>query len=498
MNNRGWARWAPWAGVLALAGQAVWAAEPPLRACRLEGVSVEAQCGHVRRPLDPASPQGVAIDIHFAVVPALARNKKPDPLVMFAGGPGQSAIALAGPMSRLFARVLNRRDLVLIDQRGTGRSAPLACDTDNPGRPLRDADMAAQHRELQACLRRLQQLPHGDLRHYTTAVAMADAEAVRELLGAPVVNLVGGSYGTRAALEYLRQYPQRVRRVILDGVAPPDMVLPATFSADAQSSLDALLDACDQDPACQGAHGPARARWQRLLASLPRTVTVQHPLSGQPETFTMTHERLSSLVRLPLYAPALAAGLPHALAEAEQGRFGPLVGLATSLGGRNPKALQLAMGMHLSVVCSEDMPRLQMSSEKAGADFGDVAKQFYSQACQAWPRGSVPEAFYGVPVSPVPVLVLSGGADPVTPPRHGQRVAGALGSRARHIVVQQAGHGVMALPCMRDVLFRFLDAATEAEAMAVDAACASGIPRPLAFRPVQPAASASAGTEGSR
>ncbi|MFY9512582.1 MAG: alpha/beta hydrolase, partial [Rubrivivax sp.] len=118
------------------------AAEPPpgLQACRLAGVEHAAWCGSLQRPLDPGQPAGTQVDIHFAVLPAVARNKKPDPVFFLAGGPGQSAMDLAGQVSRLLARFSNRRDVVLVDQRGTGRSAPLRFDArdERATRPLRE------------------------------------------------------------------------------------------------------------------------------------------------------------------------------------------------------------------------------------------------------------------------------------------------------------------------------------------------------------------------
>ncbi len=460
-----------------------------LKPCRLDGVEHDALCGVVKRPLDPAAPNGKQIDIHFAVLPALARNKKSDPVFFFAGGPGQSAIALAGPVGRMFARVSNRRDLVLIDQRGTGRSAPLLCEADSATRPLQElVDPARQADDLKRCLAQLQKLPHGDLRQYTTSIAMADADAVRLALGAEQVNIVGGSYGTRAALEYMRQFPSRVRRAVIDGVAPPDMVLPVSFSGDAQAAWDQLLAACEKDSACNQQHPRLRADWAALLASLPRQVTVAHPLTGRDETFTLTREMASGMVRLPLYVPALAAALPHAVSQATQGRFTPLLGIAGAMAGGRDSATRLAMGMHLSVVCAEDMPRLAMSTDRPGADFGESFTDLYRKACAEWPRGTVLPAFYEMPPAPAATLVLSGGIDPVTPPRHGERTAKALGALARHIVVPNAGHGVMAIGCMRDVLFRFIDAEGNPAAMQVDANCAQAIPRPPAFVPVGPAA----------
>ena len=467
---------------LLLGAAATEASAPPgLQACRLRGVEHPAWCGTVRRPLDPARPAGPSIDVHVAVLPALSRQRKPDPVFFFAGGPGQSAIDLAGPVGRLLARLSNRRDLVLIDQRGTGRSAPLRCDGDDGAdRPLREAvDAEAVQQALRRCRDALQRLPHGELRQFTTTIAAQDADAVRRALGAGRINLVGASYGTRVALEYLRQFPQAVRRVVLDGVAPPDMALPAAFAADAQAAFDALLAWCEADAECRRRHPQLRAQWQALRASLPRAVTLTHPLSGRDEVVTLTAGVLAGLVRAPLYAPVLAAGLPVAIEQAAAGRWTPLAGLALALGGGRAGAV--AQGQHFSVVCSEDAPRLDSDgAARPAGDFGALAET-YVRACADWPRGVVPADFYRIGPAPVPVLLLSGAIDPVTPPRHGARVARALGARARHVVVPAAGHGLLALPCVRDQVFRFVDADDEAAALAADGGCPATRPRPPVF-----------------
>jgi pimeloyl-ACP methyl ester carboxylesterase len=468
---------------LVLLGNSVAAeARPGLQPCRLKGVETDALCGSIRRPLDPARPEGVQIDVHYAVLPALARNRKPDPVLFFAGGPGQSAVELAGTVSRLLARVGYRRDIVLIDQRGSGKTAPLYCNEPPANAPLAEmADPARWRLRFQQCVQQLQALPHGDLRHYSTTVAMQDADAVRRALGAARVNLVGGSYGTRAVLEYQRQFPATVRRAVIDGVAPPDMVLPVAMSTDAQAALDQLLAACAGEPGCRQRWPDLAARWKQLLAGLPREVSVLHPLTGTPQKLTLTAELVLSLVRGPLYVPALAAALPVAIHEAAAGRFEALVGLSSTMSSRRGE--RMSEGMHFSVVCAEDAPRLAQASDAPGADFGTGMATMYRDVCSFWPRGEVPAAFYTMPPAPADTLVLSGGADPVTPPRHGQRTAQALGAKARHVVVAQAGHGVMALPCMRDVLFRFIDAESDDEALKLDAGCALAIPRPGAFVP---------------
>lgn len=355
-----------------------------LRPCRIDGVSTEVQCGRISRPLDPAQPQGRRIDVHFVVVPALARNKQPDPMVLLAGGPGQSAISVAGLVMPRLSRLNYRRDLVFIDQRGTGRSAPLDCRDESPQTLKEALEPGRRERVLDECRQRLQALPYGDLRQFTTVIAMQDLDAVRQALGVQRWNLLGVSYGTRAALDYQRQFPQHVRRSILDGVAPPDMVLPVSFSQDGQAALDAVFSQCESDAACRARYPSLRADWQSLLRSLPRTVTLQHPVTLRSEEVTMTRETLMSAVRPPLYAPMAASALPQALHEASQGRFNALGALSglTSGGG---DAGRLYTGMHFSVICAEDAPRLASSTDAPGSDFGSLDRDQYARICKAGP-----------------------------------------------------------------------------------------------------------------
>ena len=467
--------------LLTLLAPALALADPAqLQPCRVFGISTEVLCGSVKRPLQPqtgTAPAGVQIDVHFVVVPALARRKLPDPVFMLAGGPGQSAIALAPLVMRQLARANNRRDIVLVDQRGTGKSAPLECPREEDLPLAQQVDTQIQAAALARCLEALKKLPYGDLRFFTTVQASQDLEAVRLYLGVGPINLIGGSYGTRAALDYARQFPQSVRRSVLDGIAPPDMVLPVSFVQDGQAALQAVFASCEQEAACAKAHPALRSHWEALRAALPKSILMEHPVTGQPEQITLTIEALQSWVRVPLYSPVLAAALPQAIDDAARGRWNGLLALgASGLGGR--KATRIATGMHLSVVCAEDLPLVK------GGDSAEESVRFYQRACAKWPRGDVPAEFYNIPLAQSPTLLLSGGLDPATPPRHGERVATALGPKAQHIVVPNAGHGVMGMPCMSDVLLRFLDAAEDAanpQALKVDASCAARVPRPGAF-----------------
>jgi len=482
------------ATLLALSTCGVAAADAPPAPCRVAGLKHEVLCGSVDRALDPAQPQGRRIDVHYVLLPAPARGKHPDPIFFFAGGPGQSATALAATFAATVPRLAYRRDLVFIDQRGVGRSAPLGCDApdddDEARRPLAERiDVQRAIDRLAACMKRLQALPHGDLRQYTTPIAMADAEAVRAALGAERINLVGGSYGTRAVLEYLRQQPQRVRRAVIDGVAPPDMSLPANLGLDTAAALRSLFDDCRRDTACARRHPRLDANWAALLSRPLSTARITDPADGRMVELAVTPELVAAMVRGALYAPVLASALPFAIDEAAAGRWQPLAGLASvSTGGS--RAGRIAEGMHFSVVCTEDALADARATPSADAAVGNSAAVLqaayarpYRELCPRWPRGELPAGYAQIGASPAPVLAFSGGLDPVTPPRHAQRVVDALGAKARHLVAPNIGHGVMTGACGRELLQAFIGAETDAAALAIDAGCLARMPRPPAYEP---------------
>ena len=459
-----------------------------LEPCRLPGVEREILCGTVAMPEDPDAPAGRSIDIRYAVVPAVARNKQPDPLFVFAGGPGQAASDIIAHTMPVLAQLNARRDIVYVDQRGTGRSNALTCPEDAAGRPDFAAtfDPSRQLARLHDCLKTLP----GDTSQYATWIAMRDIDAVRRQLGAERINLLGGSYGTRAALEYLRQFPQHARSVVLDGVAPPDMALPAAFAVDSDASLTALARACAADSRCAARFPDAAAQVDALLA---RAVTgfdvmLTDPLSGAAQRVRIDQRVMAVLLRTPLYLPSLAAVLPQALLQAAAGDFQALAALSLAVADRTGKGL--AAGMHFAVICAEDMPRIGAAqrSEAAATRFGTVFIDQYTEACAPVATRTVPDAFYDVPRSDVPVLVLSGGLDPATPPRHGAAVAERLGN-ARHIVAPALGHGILRQGCAPRLITRFV---RDGDHRKLDDGCLRQIPVPSFFEPVEPFAAAAA------
>jgi pimeloyl-ACP methyl ester carboxylesterase len=464
--------------LLALAGcRSAHDARAGLVPCRLPGVEREILCGTVTVAEDPDVQDGRTIEVHYAVVPAVARNALADPVFVLAGGPGQAGSRIIGAMMPVFAELNARRDIVFIDQRGTGKSHPLDCPDDDNSLAA-TLDPLKQLERLQNCLRAV-----GDTRQYATWIAVRDFDAVRRALGAERVNLWGGSYGTRAALEYLRQYPQHVRSVVLDGVAPPDMVLPAAFAADADAALRALVASCASDTRCSARFPDLQKHVERLAARAADgfDVTVADPLTGQPQALHIDLRLLASLLRVPLYVPSLSAVLPQALADADRGDFGALVALAAAVSSRAQE--DLALGMHFAVVCAEDVPRLtgDVRAPLTATRFGALFADLYAQACTAVTTRPVPEAFYQVPRSTVPVLVLSGGLDPATPPRHGASVAEKLGN-ARHVVAPYLGHGLSAQACAPRLITQFIRTAQFGD---LDTACLENVPAAAFFERIE-------------
>jgi len=480
---------------LALPALAAWIAFPPAMAappaagtasldlapCRLEhpyGLgSVAARCGRLGVPEDYARPDGKRIELAVAVVPAIAARAKDDPLFLLAGGPGQGAReAFVGTLGAL-AGVRRERDLVLVDQRGTGDSNLMQCDL-----PLQDLEVEespGKLRELAAeCL---ETLP-GDPRFYTTSIAVRDLEAVRAALGYPRINLYGGSYGTRVAQHYARRHPDRTRSVILDGVVDPALSLGASMALDADAALRAAFARCERNTACASRFPRLGDDFEALRARLdasPVAVTLPDPVTAEPREVTFTGGHLALAARMLVYSDRTAALLPLFIDQAQAtGNLVPLAAQAEMILGQLRDSL--AYGMHNAVVCSEDLPYLDLAAmdrEALGATFlGATLLDGLVAMCEAWPRGVVDEDLKSPLRSPVPALLLSGELDPVTPPAYATTAAVGFAD-SLHVTFAGQGHIQLGLRCAQSLVRRFLDAGTAA---GLDASCADEV-RPVPF-----------------
>ena len=446
-----------------------------LHPCAIEEGPPDAYCGTYRVFEDRAAASGRTIDLKIVVAPALRRDPRPDPLFIFEGGPGGGAATLASYRIPMFRRYQTDRDIVLVDQRGTGASNPLDCTADDPDADDLGSIDSYPVERFRACLEKLQ----ADARLYTTSIAMDDIDDVRRYLGYESINLWGGSYGTRAALVYLKQHEGSVRSVVLDGVAPPDMRLPLYMARDGQRAFDRLIEACDRDAACRAAFPSLRATVDRLwtqLAARP-TVAFAHPRTGKPVKVTASQRLVATIVFQSLYTPEITALLPQLLADAANGNYQGLFALAYS--ADLPKGA-MSEGMFLSVVCAEDMPRIapeDIARETSGRFIGSTMFDTRMKPCEFWPRGAVADDYYEPVASSKPVLIFSGEDDPVTPPSWGEHVRQTL-QNARHVVVPGAGHITLLRGCVPRLVSTFLD---EASVAGIDPACLGNLARPPFF-----------------
>ena len=452
----------------------------PFKPCVLSGEQglppLEALCGSLSVAEEQSQPNGRRIALNIAWLVADSKNGgTPDPVFFLAGGPGQAATQVAGQVDMALREVRKQRDIVLIDQRGTGKSNPLDC-RDAKGRPLafdetQDADEVELRAYVEQCLKSLE--GRADPRFYTTGDAIRDLDAVRMALGVDKVNVIGGSYGTRVAQQYAMHYPQHTRSVVLDGVAPNRLVVGGEFAQRLDEALGKQDAQCAKLPACKarfdgnsGENLIARlhALKERLKAA-PVEVSYHDPASNESKRETLTADTLTGLVHGVSYAPQLSSLLPLVVSEAEQGRYESLMAIAKVWSGQVGD--QLNRGMQWSVICAEDAPRYQPDPNDDKTVLGpDMARMFFA-ACRQWPRGQAAVDFTAPFKTALPTLLLSGELDPVTPPIYGDEVVKNLGN-ARHLVLRGQGHGAMFVGCMPKLLGQFLETT---DAKALDAKC---------------------------
>ncbi len=441
--------------------------------CVIEGsggaVRRYADCATLTTSENPKDPKSQTIDLTVARAKAPAAQQAADALIVINGGPGGSSIELLADYWPVFAALGTERDVLAMDQRGTGRSNRLACPqlmADSP----EAADEAFIDKAVDDCLTSL----NADTRYYTTSVAVQDLEALRIALGYDRLTIYGVSYGTRVAQHYLRKYPDRVRAIILDGVVPPDEPLVAPVIQHSDNALNTLIDRCAAQEACAGALGDVRAQLAGVRAFFDTTDRVSvrfiHPVTAVPADYDVTYEHFASIVRFLLYAPESAATVPLLIRRAAQEHdFAPVAAQAILTLQRLGDSL--ASGMHNSVMCTEDQPFADIDE----ATLESLDRTYLTAAlaeginayCKRWPSGVLDDDLRTPVKSEVPTLVLSGEFDPITPPAWGEKIMPGF-SNGRHLIAPGQGHGVIGRGCIPKLAAQFV---TDLEPQALDSAC---------------------------
>jgi len=460
-----------------------------LEPCQIPQFSGRANCGTYQVYENRVSRKGRKISLKIVVLPATGSKREPDPFVYIPGGPGSSATEEAPFIAEEFGKILEHRDLLFVDQRGTGGSHPLNCQLYKPADPQSYLGYFFPLEDVRKCREQLEQ--QADLKLYTTSIAMDDLDEVRAALGYERLNLLGTSYGTRAALVYLKQHPHHVRTLTLQGVAPPGEFMPLAFPQHNERALQGVIGECLADKDCGQAFpnlkSEATAVLNRLVKGpvevsikpdkLETSAKTSPPVKAETLRISLSRDLVAEAIRYMLYNPAAASRVPLYLHSAAQGDFAPLADAALMYrkeivaGGSN--------GLYLSITCAEDLPWIRPGEGKrvaAHTFLGDYRLSQQREACALWPRGTIPTDFNEIARSSVPVLLLTGEWDPVTPPTNAELVRSKL-SNSLHVVVPHGAHGFSGLQGIDCILRLLVDFVQTGSLKGLNTSCASAIRR---------------------
>ena len=440
-------------------------------------VEQNAQCGSFEVKENPQDPKSINIALNVLRIPAVNPVPEQDPLFIVAGGPGQSAVVVAESVHGIFNEVRKNRDIIFVDQRGTGKSNPLDCAFESEEtKQLSEPEQEELGRiAVKQCIEKIKD----HAAYYTTNYAVADLDAVRAALGYEKINLWGGSYGTRVVLEYLRRYPAHTRASILDGVAPVAIALPWSMEADGLAALHSINKQCSETPACISHYGDIVQKAQTLsnqLLSKPQAIKITHPRTQEKVTVNLTAQDFSAVVRLALYNRDISSLLPQVISEAAAGEYQLFASLIYLAKAKSDMA-SISYGMHYSIACNEDYPLYKnKNAVESNVFLNSQMVQKYSEICAQWPVAELPKDYWEPIKSDLPVLILSGAIDPVTPPHWGEQVKAGL-SNATHVIAPGGHHIISGDGCIVQLMAAFI---IKGDGKTLDAKCAQNI-QPLAI-----------------
>ncbi len=430
-------------------------------------------CGYLTVPEDHNQPGGATVQLAVSIVHSKSRNPAPDPIIFLQGGPGGSIVGATPQIVDLFEAILSERDMIFLDQRGTGLSSPALACPEYVGAfvSLLENGLSVEESEtvvvdaLVLCHDRL--AGQGvNLAVYTTAQNAADVEELRRALGYEQWNLYGVSYGTRLALTVMRDYPDGVRSVVLDSVASPNVGLYTEAAANTARVFEVLFEGCANDFFCNLGYPNLETMFYELVDTLndvPITLDTVNPLTGERLEIQVNGYLLTNLIFSFLYERMSIGLIPGLIHDVSNGEYDKLVSFVWQPG------LRLSMinaGMFFSVMCSDAAPfTTREEIVAAGNAYPDVLRRVGSpfnethlSVCENWTTAETNSVESQAVVSDVPTLLLAGEYDPVTPPVWAQRAAETL-DNGYFYEYPGVGHGVLtSAACPMAMVYQFLNA----------------------------------------
>jgi pimeloyl-ACP methyl ester carboxylesterase len=447
--------------------------------CYIRELGEEVLCGTYEVMENRNVRKGAKIRLNFIILPAWTTDPAPDPVFIFSGGPGQGSADIAVYYARNYEKLRWERDIVLVDQRGTGQSNPLHCQR------IGDPNSAQTYLQdmfpedyVKNCRKDLEK--KANLRHYDSTTAMKDIDDLRATLGYERINIIGSSYGAYMGIVYMKYFPDRVRTAFLTHSAMPNWSYSGSIAPNTEVALERMLTDCALDPDYAADYPLLRQQLDQVLYQLkqgPVTVPIINPITGEYEQVAFTYNNFIHGVRSMLYTTARSRWIPAFIHWASRGNFSPVAEYtANYLYGINR---DLKDGMFLCVTCTETIPYINYAEARAlaqGTFMGTYRLDQQKNACDWWVRGDHPDDFHEMHMMDIPTLIISGEIDPVTPPQYGEDLAGYL-PNSLHVIIPNAGHEFRTVweDGLDDVVAQFL---SQGSVIGLDTSCVDQHVRP--------------------
>lgn len=433
-----------------------------LKPYKIEGVNSEMLHGFLEVRENRKIKPGRKIPISVLVLPAKNGAAVKPPLFSFSGGPGGPGTDLLFRFLGDYKELNNERDIVLVDQRGTGKSNPLGCKFLENRLILEDYLSEMYPEEvIKKCFDSLSAI--ADLKQYTTPNIADDIDEVRNWLGYDKIDVIGFSYGTRLAQVYLKRFPENTNNIILFGAVSLTLKMPLHHASDAQRAIDLLFKDCADDSACAEAYPNLKEEFNSIVETLRKEnikMEYKHPQIDSAVTLTFHEYDFTESIRRTMYSQAGQRQVPYLIHEFYKKNYE--VFLDWILPEDLMREGDFADGMYLSVTCTEDVPFVDYYTAQklnSGTYLGNYRTDQQKRACDCWVKGELPEDYFDSVVSEKPVLIISGFMDPITPPEIGKELLKHF-PKGKQTIVRYLSHsstGLKNINYLVDYMMKFLN-----------------------------------------